>query len=166
MSASNTSASSSSSASAAAASALAGFSRGSGGVGGGAVSSRGWMTDIVPALHLDYDYDDDDVVHHVFSVRASVVRIHGEGDKGGTITEEEEAVDASTGPATTEGVGMGAGKKGEVRAEEEKAEEGTGGRKRTSLGNRALRYNACGGTVEGPRHSTCHCEVGEFHDEG
>ena len=124
------------------------------------------MTDIVPALHLDYDYDENDAVHHVFSVRASVVRVHGEGDKGDTITEEEEAVDAGTGPATTEGVGMWAGKKWEVRAEEEEAEEGTGGRKRTSLDNRALRCNACGGTVEGPRHSTCHCEVRDFHEEG
>ena len=70
------------------------------------------MTDIVPALHLDYDYDENDAVHHVFSVRASVVRVHGEGDKGDTITEEEEAVDAGTGPATTEGSECGREKNG------------------------------------------------------
>ena len=94
------------------------------------------MTDIVPALHLDGDYGDDDVVYHVFSERANVVRIHGEGGEGGTITEEEEAVDAGTGPVTTEGVGMGREKKGrygrrrkerrKARVEEGEAHSATG----------------------------------------
>ena len=123
------------------------------------------MTDIVPALHRDDDYDDNDVVYHVFNERASVVRTHGEGSEGGTITEEEEAVDAGTGPVTTKGVGMGREKRG-----------GTGGGGRSGgrhgwekekltrqLGAAVQRVR---GTVEGPRHSTCHCEVWDFHEEG
>lgn len=136
----------------------------SGGSGGGGVRARLGMKDVVPSLRLD----DDDV---------GVVD-HGTVNEGDAY--DSSAADDMYGGQAGAGVHVKGGVNGSTAADDEKRNEGDGAeeigkemsekegsgnvREGTVAGgvsgvNGAFRCHACGGTVEGPKHSTCTCEA-------
>lgn len=137
---------------------------------GGRVRARSGMKDVVPSLRLDDD-DDDDV--GVVVERGTVNEGVADNVYDSSAADDMYGAGAGAGVHFKGGVNGSAVVGDEKRKEEDGAEEMGKTNEKDESGNvregtgaggvldvsGALRCHACGGTVEGPRHSTCTCEV-------
>lgn len=133
--------------------------------GGGGVRARLGMKDVVPSLRLDDD-DDGAVVDRGIVNEGEVYGSSASDDLyRGRAGEGVHVKGGVNGSAAVDDVKGNEGDGAEEIAKGMSEKEGTGNVKEGTVAgdvsgvNGALRCHACGGTVEGPKHSTCTCEV-------